>query len=89
MKILIVGNLNNGNALADHILTQFGSGTIINTTDNADKAKAELEDGTYDVAVIENEYKSVVSDDDCTTHIAWLSTDDFNKVVTDIRSSIV
>jgi hypothetical protein len=75
MKILIVNDERNAGFISDFLLTKFGSGTIINTADNEETAKTELEDGLYDVAIIQKRFEAIrefVSESHIGTNIVWV-----------------
>mgnify|MGYP002526281169 CR=1 FL=1 len=55
MKILIIDdNQNKIDQISGYLIHKFGSGTMVNQTGSINSAKSELDEGNYDVAIIDN-----------------------------------
>ena len=55
MKILIIDdNKDKADVIADFLIGKFGSGTMVNVTGSINSGKTELDEGNYDVAIIDN-----------------------------------
>ena len=55
MKILVIDdNQNKIDHISDYLVHKFGSGTMVNQTGSINSAKSELDEGNYDVAIIDN-----------------------------------
>lgn len=55
MKILVIDdNQNKIDQISGYLIHKFGSGTMVNQTGSINSAKSELDEGNYDVAIIDN-----------------------------------
>ena len=55
MKILVIDdNQNKIDQISGYLIHKFGSGTMVNQTGSINSAKSELDEGNYDIAIVDN-----------------------------------